>query len=197
MQLMILLSVRQLVFLYRCVVPENIHSSPLQRAKEIQREGFQKEAVSERVGVASRVFFWGGGGGFRVWFISKQLLILMLSVIQSKNYCFRNTIVVGSCKNFRLSICCFVTQYIVVFNVISGHVLIRLLLTFFQLKGNNWSSLFWEMVSLVWCTAVSPPWFSMTIGQLHDDDIWLQLPEFNSVLLCYLNFSIPLRIKEQ
>ena len=35
------------------------------------------------------------------------------------------------------------------------------------------------------------------IGQLHDDDIWLQLPEFISVLLCYLNFSIPLRIKEQ
>ena len=137
------------------------------------------------------------GGGFRVWLISKLLLILLLSVIQSKNYCFRNTIVVGSCKNFRLSICCFVTQYIVVFNVISEHVLIRLLLTFFQLKGNNWSSLFWEMVSLVWCTAVSPPWFSMTIGQLHDDDIWLQLPEFNSVLLCYLNFSIPLRINEQ
>ena len=36
-----------------------------------------------------------------------------------------------------------------------------------------------------------------TIGQLHDDDIWLQLPEFISVLLCYLNLSIPLRIKEQ
>ena len=35
-----------------------------------------------------------------------------------------------------------------------------------------------------------------TIGQLHDDDIWLQLPEFISVLLCYLNLSIPLRIKE-
>ena len=36
----------------------------------------------------------------------------------------------------------------------------------------------------------------LQIGQLHDDDIWLQLPEFNSVLLCYLNLSIPLRIKE-
>ena len=35
------------------------------------------------------------------------------------------------------------------------------------------------------------------IGQLHDDDICLQLPEFISVLLCYLNLSIPLRIKEQ
>ena len=35
-----------------------------------------------------------------------------------------------------------------------------------------------------------------TTGQLHDDDIWLQLPEFISVLLCYLNLSIPLRIKE-
>ena len=35
------------------------------------------------------------------------------------------------------------------------------------------------------------------IGQLHDDDILLQLPEFISVLLCYLNLSIPLRIKEQ
>ena len=34
------------------------------------------------------------------------------------------------------------------------------------------------------------------IGQLHDDDIWLQLPEFISVLLCYWNLSIPLRIKE-
>ena len=32
-------------------------------------------------------------------------------------------------------------------------------------------------------------WFSyihfFIIGQLHDDDIWLQLPEFISVLLCY------------
>ena len=36
-----------------------------------------------------------------------------------------------------------------------------------------------------------------TIGQLHDDDIWLQIPEFISVLLCYSNLSIPLRIKEQ
>ena len=34
------------------------------------------------------------------------------------------------------------------------------------------------------------------IGQLHDDDIWLQLPEFISVLLCYLNLSILLRIKD-
>ena len=34
------------------------------------------------------------------------------------------------------------------------------------------------------------------IGQLHDDDIWLQLPEFISVLLCYLNLSIPLRTKK-
>ena len=38
---------------------------------------------------------------------------------------------------------------------------------------------------------------SLAIAQLHDDDIWLQLPEFISVLLCYLNLSIPLRIKEQ
>ena len=37
----------------------------------------------------------------------------------------------------------------------------------------------------------------IAIGQLHDDDIWLQLPEFISVLLCYLNLSIPLRTKEQ
>ena len=36
-----------------------------------------------------------------------------------------------------------------------------------------------------------------TIGQLHDDDIWLQLPEFISLLPCYLNLSIPLRITEQ
>ena len=34
-------------------------------------------------------------------------------------------------------------------------------------------------------------------GQLHNDDILLQLPEFISVLLCYSNLSIPLRIKEQ
>ena len=38
---------------------------------------------------------------------------------------------------------------------------------------------------------------SLAIGQLHDDDIWLQLPEFISVLLCYLNLSMRLRIKEQ
>ena len=36
-----------------------------------------------------------------------------------------------------------------------------------------------------------------SIGQLHDSDIWLQPPEFISFLLCYLNFSIPLRIQEQ
>ena len=35
------------------------------------------------------------------------------------------------------------------------------------------------------------------IGHFHDDDIWLQLPEFISFLLSYLNLSIPLRIKEQ
>ena len=39
--------------------------------------------------------------------------------------------------------------------------------------------------------------FFSSIGQLHDGDIWLQLPEFISVLLCYSNLSIPLRIKEQ
>ena len=39
--------------------------------------------------------------------------------------------------------------------------------------------------------------FFPRIGQLHDDVIWLQLPEFISALLCYLNLSIPLRIKEQ
>ena len=40
-------------------------------------------------------------------------------------------------------------------------------------------------------------WQTVRIGQLHDDDIWLQLPaEFISVLLCYINLSIPLRIKE-
>ena len=38
---------------------------------------------------------------------------------------------------------------------------------------------------------------TLILGQLHDDDIWLQLPEFNPLLLCYLNLSIPLRIKEQ
>ena len=35
------------------------------------------------------------------------------------------------------------------------------------------------------------------IGHFHDDDVWLQLPEFISSLLSYLNFSIPLRFKEQ
>ena len=40
-------------------------------------------------------------------------------------------------------------------------------------------------------------WDIERIGKLHDDDILLQLPEFISVLLCYLNLSIPLRIKEQ
>ena len=33
-------------------------------------------------------------------------------------------------------------------------------------------------------------------GQLHNDDILLQLPEFISVLLCYLNLSIPMRLKK-
>ena len=34
------------------------------------------------------------------------------------------------------------------------------------------------------------------IGHFHDDGIWLQLPEFISFLLSYLNLPIPLRIKE-
>ena len=37
----------------------------------------------------------------------------------------------------------------------------------------------------------------LVIGHFHDDDIWLQLPEFISLLLSYLNLSIPLRVKEQ
>ena len=37
----------------------------------------------------------------------------------------------------------------------------------------------------------------MKIGNFHDDDVWLQLPEFISSLLSYLNLSIPLRFKEQ
>ena len=40
-------------------------------------------------------------------------------------------------------------------------------------------------------------WSRTSIGQLHYDGVWLQLPEFISVLLCYLKLSIPLRIKEQ
>ena len=44
---------------------------------------------------------------------------------------------------------------------------------------------------------IYPPYVLELIGQLHDDDIWLQLPEFILVLLCYLNLSIQLRIKEQ
>ena len=39
--------------------------------------------------------------------------------------------------------------------------------------------------------------FDVFIGHFHDDDIWLQLPEFISFLLSYLNLSMPLRITEQ
>ena len=35
------------------------------------------------------------------------------------------------------------------------------------------------------------------MGHFHDDDIWLQLPEFISFLLSYLNLSILLRFKKQ
>ena len=38
---------------------------------------------------------------------------------------------------------------------------------------------------------------AISIGHFHDDDVWLQLPEFISSLLSYLNLSIPLRFKEQ
>ena len=38
---------------------------------------------------------------------------------------------------------------------------------------------------------------SSPIVHFHDDDIWLQLPEFISLLLSYLNLSIPLRFKKQ
>ena len=53
--------------------------------------------------------------------------------------------------------------------------------------------------SYPWCSAARFARGSSAIfvGQLHDDDIWLQLPEFISVLFCCLNLSIPLRIKEQ
>ena len=41
-------------------------------------------------------------------------------------------------------------------------------------------------------------WHSYSpIVHFHDDDIWLQLPEFISLLLSYLNLSIPLRFKKQ
>ena len=46
----------------QCVVPENIHTPPppRRRAMEVQRGGgVQKEAISEGVGVASRVFCLG------------------------------------------------------------------------------------------------------------------------------------------
>ena len=46
------------------------------------------------------------------------------------------------------------------------------------------------------CLTITQP-HTQAIGQLHDDDILLQLPEFILVLLCHLNLSIPLRIKEQ
>ena len=35
------------------------------------------------------------------------------------------------------------------------------------------------------------------MGHFHDDDIWLQLREFISFLLSYLNLSILLRFKKQ
>ena len=35
------------------------------------------------------------------------------------------------------------------------------------------------------------------MGHFHDDDIWLQLPEFISFFLSYLNLSILLRFKKQ
>ena len=39
----------------KCAVPENIHTPPLRRETEIRRGGgFQNEAISEGVGVASR-----------------------------------------------------------------------------------------------------------------------------------------------
>ena len=38
---------------------------------------------------------------------------------------------------------------------------------------------------------------SSPVVHFHDDDIWLQLPEFFSFLLSYLNLSIPLRFKKQ
>ena len=79
--------------------------------------------------VASRVFFAGAPSK------SKRLVILlligvskqelMIFYLRSAECCFHslhstlyNTIVVGSWINFRLSICCFVIQYIVVFSVI-------------------------------------------------------------------------------
>ena len=91
----------------------------------------QKKAISEGVGIASRVFF----RGLRVRWMSKQSVILPLIGVSKQKLLFSsmifylrsaeclfhslhdslcNTIVVGSCINFRLSICCFVTQYIVV-----------------------------------------------------------------------------------
>ena len=58
-----------------------------------------------------------------------------------------------------------------------------------------WSNLI--LVETCHVTSARTKTFFASIGQLHDDDIWLQLPEFISVFLCYLNLSIPLRIKEQ
>ena len=51
----------------KCIIPENIHTIPptSQRVTETRGggggwgEGVQKESISEAVGLASQVFFWG------------------------------------------------------------------------------------------------------------------------------------------
>ena len=79
--------------------------------------------------VASRVFFAGASSEskrlviFLLIGVSKQELMIFYlrsaeCFFHSLHSTLYNTIVVGSWINFRLSICCFVIQYIVVFSVI-------------------------------------------------------------------------------
>ena len=43
---------------------------------------------------------------------------------------------------------------------------------------------------ILWCAQTKP----FKLGHFHDDDIWLQLPEFISVLLSYLHLHVNLPI---
>ena len=57
----------------------------------------------------------------------------------------------------------------------------------------------WHFVPSLLLSHTISHWLQLKIDEahFHDDDIWLQLPEFILFLLSYFNMSIPLRIKKK
>ena len=85
--------------------------------------------------------------------LSSLIIITTVHFFQGLHNSLCNTIVVGSSTNLVIYLFLCYTLWCL---LLCGHVLISLLASVL-LKGSNWSSLLWEVASLVSCTFVLPP----------------------------------------